>query len=156
MSTLDKDNQVANVKRDFIIGVFFACFILIGYVFVFFVRMQIKPVELTAPKLAEASSPTPVPERTIQTLEILNGSGRKGLAASVAQTFSSLGYTVTKTGNAPNTATTTLQSASPSAKLITDLNNLGLTSLTTKLLTDSTASARIIIGKDWPRLSATP
>lgn len=51
-------------------------------------------------------TPTPEPDRAQYNIRVLNGSGKTGLAATVADKLKGLGYQVDKTGNATNSAFT--------------------------------------------------
>lgn len=95
-------------------------------------------------------SPTPLPREEIS-LEILNGSGVAGLAAETAATFEELGYEVIEVGNADEIEGNQLF-VNPEIrdlldKLLEDVEEeLEIASIAGEL-TDSTASARIILGQ---------
>jgi hypothetical protein len=102
------------------------------------------------------SSPKPSPQalnRADWTLEILNGSSKKGAAAALADKLTAKGYQVIKTGNNPEDFATSQVYFSDSTK---DQADLFLEDIKEELpnptnagtLTDSTASARIIIGAE--------
>jgi hypothetical protein len=104
----------------------------------------------TSPTLAP--TPTPNPRRLVR-LEVLNGSGTAGAAGQTAEKLAKLGYTIVKTGNADNQKYLKTEIyLSPkflaSDYLFTDLLDFG-TATKSGTLSDSTASARIIIGKNW-------
>jgi hypothetical protein len=109
-------------------------------------------VDTTTP--TPETSPTPVDTRSSITIEVLNGSGVAGMAASTAEKLNTLGYTVISTGNADrsNYATTQILTSTTFATaelLISDLTKEFDTASISGELKDSTASARIIVGKDW-------
>lgn len=87
------------------------------------------------------------------TLEVLNGSGKTGAAAALAEKLSAKGYQVIKTGNAEEDTAVSQVFFADSTK---DQADLFLEDITAELpnasntgsLTDSTASARIIIGAE--------
>lgn len=104
-----------------------------------------------------APSPSPVslaPEidRSEWTLEVLNGTGQSGLAADVKTKLEDMGYTVSKIGNAAETDTTKIlvnkKMADQQDTLLEDLKD-EFNVDEAGVLTDSSASARIIIGKDY-------
>lgn len=91
-------------------------------------------------------------DRASWNLEVLNGTGKTGLAASVKEKLEEMGYTVSKTGNAPDAATTKIlvnkkMSADQDA-LLADLKDEFMVE-TAGVLSDSSASARIVLGKDY-------
>ncbi|OGH20639.1 MAG: hypothetical protein A3D74_04255 [Candidatus Levybacteria bacterium RIFCSPHIGHO2_02_FULL_37_13] len=114
----------------------------------------IKTVELEA-KQPQVEKPTkPSLERSEWTLEVLNGSGIAGAATKISRTLESLGYKVIKTGNAKDDTYTTIHVLIDKAMmdqaelLLADLKDTLPTATLSGELTDSTASARIIIGKE--------
>lgn len=109
-------------------------------------------------------SPSPVPvvtpppeqklERSEWSLEVLNGSGVSGLAKKVSDQLTSLGYQVIKVGNADKQNYEKSQifvKDSLKDKLdlvIADIKDVIKIASVAGEIEDSTASARIIIGKD--------
>ena len=98
----------------------------------------------------ETSSPAELKREEI-TLEILNGSGVSGAASEKAKVFEDLGYKIIKTGNAEATTGSRLYVKSEIEGLIDVLlkdvkDKLNISSVSGELK-DSTASARIILGK---------
>lgn len=107
----------------------------------------------------ETSAPEPSPIqnpliRSDLSLEVLNGSGESGLAKTYAGKLKALGYPVVKVGNADKSdyALTEIQVkkdlADKVALVIADLKDTIKIASVGAGLKDSTASARIIIGKD--------
>lgn len=102
------------------------------------------------------SSPEPSPQtlnKADWTLEILNGSTKKGAAAALAEKLSAKGYQVIKTGNAEEDIATSEVFFANSIKNQTDLFLEDIKEdlpnpTNTGTLNDSTASARIIIGEE--------
>ncbi len=102
-------------------------------------------------------TPTPTPatlDRESWTFEVHNGSGVAGAAAKASEKFEKLGYKVTNTGNAEEEVTITElyiskdKSEEETQLLLEDLkSDFGELTVTGKL-TDSTASVRIILGKE--------
>lgn len=147
-----------------------ALFIIIGLVLAaivagFFFRNQInnlligsaQPTPVPTPIIAE---PTAVPNPLVRSewsFEVLNGSGKSGLAKEVAGKLQDLGYQVVKTGNADTSdysQTEILVRADLQEKVdlvIADLKDTIKIASMAGELKDSTASARIIIGKDAAR-----
>jgi hypothetical protein len=109
------------------------------------------------PTNAIATTPSPTtasinPRHSIS-LEVLNGSGIAGAASQTADKLIALGYAVTKTGNADNqkyTKTEILVNSkfTDTTIFFKDLAAYG-PATNSGSLKDSTASARIIIGKNW-------
>jgi hypothetical protein len=105
------------------------------------------------PEVSSAPAPTTAPVVKPVTLEVLNGSGVAGEAGKVADSLTKLGYQVLATGNADNqkyskTEVYVNATLSDSVKLFKDLGSFG-EATRSGILKDSTASARIIIGKNW-------
>lgn len=106
---------------------------------------------------ASTSQPTPTPQalnRTEWSFEVLNGSGVTGAAKKIADSIKTLGYQVVKSGNADNQDFAQTQIfiksdlQSKSDMVIADLKDVIKIASYAGELKDSTASARIIIGKD--------
>lgn len=114
-------------------------------------KPQPAPLSQTSQASPEASKQTL--NQADWTLEILNGSTRKGAAAAFAEKLTAKGYQVIKTGNAPEDAATSQVFFADSKK---DQADLFLEDIADELpnptnsgsLDDSTASARIIIGEE--------
>ena len=100
----------------------------------------------------ETATPAPVQlEREEISLEILNGSGVAGAAATTAETFEQLGYQIEEIGNAESTDGNELYVSSEVEEQIDVLledveEELGISSISGEL-EDSSASARIILGR---------
>jgi hypothetical protein len=107
------------------------------------------------------ASPAPSPspdamspeiDRSEWSLEVLNGTGKSGLAAEVKTKLEDMGYTVSKVGNAAEADTTKIlvnkKMADQQDALLADLKD-EFNVETAGVLSDSSASARIIIGKDY-------
>lgn len=121
----------------------------------YFNRNIAKPVQVNPVPLV---TPTPSPTRSLNradwSFEVLNGSGITGEAKKVAETLTKLGYTVVKTGNADKSNYTENElfvraDKSQDADLVlSDLKaDFNIASIS-GTLTDGTASARLIIGKE--------
>ncbi len=122
----------------------------------------IKEIEVGfAPTPTPVPTPTPTPSPTPQALnksewsfEILNGSGVTGEAKKIADSIKALGYQVVKSGNADKQSYTKTQifvKSDLKDKLdlvVADLKDVIKVASYAGELKDSTASARIIIGKD--------
>lgn len=113
------------------------------------------PVPTTSPVTYETPSPAPdLLVRSDWSLEVLNGSGTSGLAKKVAAEIAALGYPVVKTGNADKqtyakTEILVKKDLMPQIDLvIADLKDTIKIASVAGELTEGTASARIIIGKD--------
>jgi hypothetical protein len=97
-------------------------------------------------------TPTPEPDRAQYKVRILNGSGKTGLAKTVADKLKELGYQIEKTGNATNSAFTQtvvrVKSADESAiaQVIKDLAPEFDAAGNTSLKSDDAANIEIILG----------
>lgn len=135
--------------------------VLIAVGFLLFNRRSMKKIVTTfyqTPSPAPAFSPTPEPKvvfkREDWSFEVLNGSGARGLAKKISDQLKESGYKVVKTGNAdkdnyPKTQILVSQDFLDRVDLvIADLKDIVKIASVAGELQDSTASARIIIGKD--------
>lgn len=104
----------------------------------------------TAPPKEEA--PAMIFDKTKFTLEILNGSGVAGAAKKIADKLSPLGYEIIKVGNAEEVEKTQVYLSSAmenfKSEFLKDLEADLKEATISGELKDSTASARIIIGKN--------
>lgn len=150
-------------KKLLIIIVILILLVAGGY---FAVRRIIQPAPVTTPAPLPISSPTPSPtsqpvlNRSDWSLEILNGSAITGAAKKIADKIQTLGYPVTKVGNAEGGASGTKETYSQTQifvkkslqdqvkLIIADLKDIIKIASVAGELKDSTASVRIIIGKD--------
>lgn len=103
----------------------------------------------------EEPTPTPKPAliRSDWTFEVLNGSGKTGLAKSISLSLKDLGYETVKIGNADKSSAKTQilvkkELLEKIELVIADLKDVIKIATISGELEDSTASARIIIGKD--------
>ncbi len=128
----------------------------------FLFRHQIKslfsvgPAPTPTPTATPAPSPTPEPlSRTVWSLEVLNGTSTSGQAKKVADKLKELGYPVVKVGNADKQnypATQILVKKDLLSKVdlvVADLKDIIKIASVAGELKEGTASARIIIGKDY-------
>ncbi len=138
--------------------------VIVGVVGAFFFKSSKPaptPVPTTSPVTYETPSPTTAPlVRSDWSLEVLNGSGTSGLAKKVAAEILALGYPVVKTGNADKQtyAKTEIFVRKDFADggafgtkvdlIIADLKDVIKIASVAGELTEGTASARIVIGKD--------
>jgi len=147
-------------KKLFVIGLIVVLLIFgaSGWIFYLasrFSKEMAKDANTQEKEVTVVETPEPTPkelERSEITLEILNGSGVSGAASTASSTFTSLGYEVIKVGNAD---------LSDSSQLLTNPGLDGEISILLKdvekelnissisgSFDDSSASARIILGKD--------
>ncbi len=155
--TLDLDDK--NEKRSskkFVIGIGIIAGLLIATGVLLYLMFQTSFQKSKEEVKVEKVTPTPQKKlvRENWTFEVLNGSGIAGLASKKAKLLEEAGFKVGKTGNADNQnyETTELYVSADmydqSKLLIEDLRtNFNITEVKGKLQ-DSTASARIILGKD--------
>lgn len=153
-SELDRKN-----KRLFVLGSLALLLIVLATVSVLFVYWRKPPeTEKKITPVAVISSPGPTTQATFNReewlFEVLNGSGIAGAAAEAAVKLTTLGYKVIKIGNASEQTYTTSQLfvapnlVDQSHLILDDLEiEFGIASFSGQL-TDSTASARLIVGKN--------
>ena len=153
-SSLGKKN-----KNFFKPGIIILVIILIvtGVLFFFLFNSNSKKAPIETKKTT--IEPTKAPEKTEinrseWTLEVLNGSGVVGVAAKAAAKLTEQGYTVIKTGNANNqdykkSELFVSENMQSKAQLIIDdlKSDYGFSSVS-GILSNSTASARIILGAE--------
>jgi len=153
---LEKSN-----KRLFIIGTIVALLVVICTGIVgFYLLQQNSQLKKTDTKTTTAeATPSKAPEFTLNrsgwTLEILNGTSKAGAAGVLAEKLSGMGYVILKTGNADNKDYDTTQIFISSDKrsedaelMLQDIKARVGVSSSSGGLTEGSASARIIIGKD--------
>ncbi|MDP3948289.1 MAG: LytR C-terminal domain-containing protein [bacterium] len=119
---------------------------------------QPEPSPLPSP--SPSPSPEPILNRSEWSFEVLNGSGVTGQAKKIADQIKALGYPVVKTGNADKSNYADSQilakeelldggaSGTKIDLVIADLKDIIKIASVAGELTEGTASARIIIGKD--------
>lgn len=155
----DKPSSHKKNKKIFAMGIIVTAFILFATGILLFLILGSGVKEEKAVKeetITEEATPTPEKlNKEDWSFEVLNGSGISGLAAKKAKALEDAGYTVVKKGNADNQKYeitelyVTEEMESKAKLLIEDLKaEFKVTEVKGKLTTDSTASARIILGKD--------
>lgn len=150
-------------KKTLLLGFILALILLgiLGVVFRDKVNAFLNGVQQTVqptPTPSATLEPTPTPNPLIRSdwsLEVLNGSGVSGQAKKLADKLRELGYAVVKTGNADKDTyeiSEILVKSDLQDKLDTVIVDLKDTIKIASIggeLKDSTASAQIIIGKDY-------
>jgi hypothetical protein len=162
-SAEDSPQDVKNQKL-FTLGIvslLLVVFLSIGGIFFYLIKISSlggnratpSPMPKTPPPVVEQETKVEL-NRADWQFEVLNGSGVPGAAKKIAKKLEVLGYKVVKTGNADNQSYPTTQlfvseSMTDQAELLlADLNSeLNIASVSGELK-DSTASARIVIGKE--------
>lgn len=154
--SLEKDNKIIFVFASiFLIAIFLATGALIVAVNKFAGEEKTpKPVTLELKPQPE-SNPAPTLDKSQWVFEVLNGSGIAGAAGKAAKKLETLGYTVVEIGNAdkqnyPTTQLFVAKKQFDNADLLMEHLKTEFPSVTLsgKLATDSTASARIIVGRE--------
>ncbi len=145
-------------KRLFLLGVVVTLLVIVlTGVFAFYFLSQNGTKKPELPKQLEVTaSPTPESiKRSGWTIEVLNGTATPGVAKKLADALSALGYTIVTTGNADRkdyTATEVFVADGKSKEeirlFLADVNNELSGASISGQLSNSTASARIIIGKN--------
>lgn len=145
-----------NNKKLYIFGLIFFVIILLSSGLIFYFANQVKPRQKIVTKLIKNTEPIKKQEpvqlkRNEITLAILNGSEIPGLASKTAKKFEDLGYQVVKTGNTESTPENSLYINNTYVErlnlLLDDVaSNLNIASVS-GTITNSTASAQIILGK---------
>lgn len=147
-------------KKPVILVIILILLLIVGFL-LFKNKSSIKKMVMGAPAPTPAPTETPTPSPTPQALirsdwsfEILNGSGVTGQAKKIADQIKNLGYSVIKKGNADKqTYTQTQVQVKSDFKdkidlVIADIKDIVKVASYAGELKDSTASARIILGKD--------
>ncbi len=147
-------------RKPIILVVILIMLLIVGFL-LFKNKSSIKKMVMGAPTPTptpiQTPQPTPTPQLLIRSdwsFEVLNGSGVTGLAKKIADQIKNLGYSVIKTGNADkqNYAQTQILLKSDfkdkADLVISDIKDIIKVASYAGELKDSTASARIIIGKD--------
>lgn len=117
------------------------------------IKTESQPIPTSAP-VTPAPTPKPALVRSEWSFEVLNGSGVSGEAKKLAEELRKLGYEVLKTANADKDTYTQNQifvRAGLKEKIdpvIADLKDIIKIASVAGELTDSSASARIIIGRE--------
>ena len=111
------------------------------------------PQPTATPAPTSAPTPTPNPRKSI-TLEVLNGSGAPGIAGTTADELKALGYQIGAVGNADKqtykvTEVNEAKNFTQSAMLMSDLTTNFGPATNSSVLQTSSASARIVVGKNW-------
>lgn len=152
--------QSKSGKKKFILAaVIIVIFLLVGWILKSTLgssktELKTESQPLPTPVPIPTSTPKPALIRSEWNLEVLNGSGVTGAAKKLADKITELGYQVVKTGNADKDTYTQNQifvRANLKDKtdlLIADLKDIIKIASAAGELKDSTASARIIIGKE--------
>ncbi len=115
---------------------------------------QAEPIPSPTPIPTPTQTPKPALNRADWSFEVLNGTGVTGTAKKVADKLKELGYKIVKTGNADRSnyeKTQILVKDDLKEKIdlvIADLKDVVKIASVGGELKDSTASARIILGKD--------
>lgn len=112
-----------------------------------------KSQQISAPEVTAEKEPETSFDRSKITLEILNGSGVAGAAKKIADSIAALEYRIIKVGNAEENSDTTQILVSKDLEkfqdeFLKDLEGVIPEATVSGALEDSTASARIIIGKN--------
>lgn len=148
-------------KITFLAGILFVALILLSTatIILTFNNMLgqekiIKTVELEVRKPQAEKDSKPTLDKSEWTFEVLNGSGVAGAALNAAKKLESLGYKVIIIGNADEQTFTLTELSVAKDKfdqadlLLEDLQAEFPSATLSGELTDSTASARIILGKE--------
>jgi hypothetical protein len=148
-SAADAKNRVV-----FTLGIIVALAIIVGAVFVFVIFLgSSKVAKPVTEKVTVTPTVTPTPAfiRANITFEVINASGVSGAATKGASALSQAGYTVLSVGNGKKQATSSVFLAGSltsieKLEILADVTNLFSVASSSGDLTDSTASARLILG----------
>jgi hypothetical protein len=165
LPSVSMDQEVPLEKRNnriYLVGIIITAIVLLvtGVVLYLKITQPVSAPQTVTPQVVEDDTLveikiTPAPVATSEaklTLEILNGSGVAGAAGRIADTFVKLGYIIVGTGNADSQTGNSLlinekQKSQNTNSLLKDMSTLKISSVS-GYFTDSTASARIILGKE--------
>lgn len=151
-------------KKLYAIGITLLVIVLASTGIIFYLRMRVPeknsagtpPTTVTeSPTPAVTTEPATKPSAGLTrdkiTLEVLNGTKTPGLAGKTADQFKTLGYTIGKTGNSPDDATTNMLYIQKDLEgeldvLLSDVKSELNIATVSGYLTGTDASARIILG----------
>jgi len=154
----NEPQEKSNKKLYVLGGVVLILMILgvLGFIFLYINNLpESKSAVVPVAQVTIKPSPSPIPTlvRSEWPFEVLNGSGTSGVAKKAADKLAALGYKVIITDNADkqnykgNELFVSQEMSSKAGLLITDLKDSFTIASVSGILKDSTASARIIIGK---------
>ena len=105
-----------------------------------------------APTPQAAPAPAAVPDSRVR-VEVLNGSGKSGLARLATDQLRDAGYDVVHLGNAASAAKTSLVIDRVGKKEIADriAQALSIGRVETQVDTSRYLEVTVILGKDWPK-----
>lgn len=106
----------------------------------------------TAPDIAAATGPSP----TDVTVDVLNASGRDGLAAGVASTLTGFGFVVGEVGNAKDAAEATVVTHSPDQAAAAELLASTMPAATLAPEPGSTGVLEIVLGSSFDDVVRAP
>lgn len=134
-----------------------AIVVIVAVFFLISKRKNLLPIQGPTPTPTATLEPTPTPNPLIRSewsFEVLNGSGVTGAAKKIADKLTQAGYVVVKSGNADKDNYETAQIFVKKGLeekinlVIADLKDIVKIASVAGELKDSTASARIILGKE--------
>lgn len=156
----ENGQQEKSSKKLFIFGgIILAVIVLLTVGFFAFSAREAQKEEKAAQVATERATPSPTqaPKKTLDksewSMEVLNGSGVSGAAKKIADQLKDLGYPIVKTGNADNSSYETSQILVKKELqdkidlVLADIKDIVKIASASGELKDSTASARIILGK---------
>lgn len=155
----EEEPQEKSNKKLFIIGgIILGAIILATIGFFVFSSGESQQEKIVSPQAESSPTPTEASKQTLNrsdwSLEVLNGSGVAGVAKKAADKLIELGYRVVKTGNADkqtyeeNQFLVSKEMEDKADLVVADLKDTVKIATVSATLKDSTASARIIIGKE--------
>lgn len=158
-SLIMDENESKSKKPLIIVVIFVVILIILGSLyFLYTKKLKTDSAKASPTPISQTSEASPSPSTQILnkadwTLEILNGSTKKGAAAELSQKLTEKGYQIINTGNAPEDVTVSQVFFSDSKKdqadlFLEDIKDELLNPTNAGSLQDSTASARIIIGAE--------
>lgn len=148
-------------KRLYVVGLALLIIVLLSTGSIFYFRTTLKLAKEEETPIVETQSEAEIPistpeplavlKRSEITLDVLNGSGTAGKAGSVADEFSALGYQIFEIGNTEATEGNQLY-INPKIEgdfknLLSDVEDVLKIASSSGDLLDSTASARVILGR---------
>jgi hypothetical protein len=126
---------------------------------VYLLKHQLAPAKVVPSPTPQVAITTPAPSPTLApvdrskiTVSVLNGSGKTGLAATVADKLKTLGYKISNTGNATNSAfprtviRTKTDGQALAAQLTKDLSDQFDATAQASLKSTDTIDSEIILG----------
>lgn len=141
-----------NKSRRPAVGLAIALLAVLAFIASFVFGLDRDTDQRPAPTPQAAPTPAAVPDSRVR-VEVLNGSGKSGLARLATDQLRDAGYDVVHLGNAASAANTSLVIDRVGKKEIADriAQALSIRRVETQVDTSRYLEVTVILGKDWPK-----